>query len=52
MLPSVLSSSTQTDVIVMPTSCQIEEMLIKIHEIQSLLKTEGNMLCSLDRGTS
>jgi hypothetical protein len=52
MLNSALSSSTQTDVIVMPTSYQIEELLIKICEIKILIKTEGNTLCSLDRGTS
>jgi hypothetical protein len=52
MLPSVLSSSAQTDVvIVMPASYQIEELLTKICEIQSLLKTEGNMVDSPDRGT-
>jgi len=53
MLPNVLSSSKQTDfVIVMTTSYQTEELLIKICEIQSLLITEGNMFDSLNRGTS
>jgi len=49
MLHSVLSSSPQTDLfIVMTTSYQTEELLIKICEIQSLLTTEGNMLDSVN----